>query len=412
MNFRKTPKRIKRILSNLGLGVTLAANLKDPRRPHSPWPFALLLEVLLVGAMLLRRALLTVEQDSEAMGVRVPDSTLSYLLTRINPQPLRKALVQQVRTMHRSRSLRPIGLPFGIATFDGKTVWTGKHRGDSMCQEQGGFWNLRVMRVVLTSAASRPCIDQHFIPPETNEMGFFKIAWASLLKTYGRSNLFEAVTLDAGYASKENAGLVDDANKGYMMRINASQPTLLAEMQRLLRPLAGHPEAVSPWEAVRGRDLQRRLVRTSEIAGFDGWPHLRQGWLVQTVVRHEDRREEVVEERYFAVNLTWNVLTAHQILLLVRSHWRIENDCNWVLDMQWEEDTSAWARNRSANPDHHPLQVLAWLRMLSYNVVGWLKRVRLRCHPSWPELRRALERVLLPYTTELEAQVAAAVMLG
>ena len=412
MNIRKTPKRIQRILRNLNLTATVAAALKDPRRTNSPWPFVLLLEVLLVGTLLLRRALLTVEQDSEAMGTRVPDSTLSYVMTRINPSPFRAVLHRQIRTMHRSRSLKPVGLPFGIATVDGKTTWTGTHRGDTMCQKQGDHWHLRAMRFVLSSAASRPCIEQFFLPPETNEIGYFKTAWAALLTTYGRLGLFEALTGDAGYASKENATLVDEASKGYIFRINDAQPTLLAEMQRVLLPRAGQPEAVSPWERVDGREVQRRLVRTDVLAGFDGWPHLRQAWLIQTVVMHEDRREEVVMERYFATNLVWKALSPLQILLAVRAHWRIENDCNWVMDVIGGEDTSSWTNNRKAVAAHHPLQVQAWLRVIAYNVLGWLKRVRLRSHPSWPELLRALERVLLPYLTDLEAQVAVAVFLG
>lgn len=412
MNIRKTPKRIQRILRNLHLTATVAAALKDPRRSDSPWPFVYLLDVLLVGVLLVRRALLTVEQDSKALGLRVPDSTLAYLVTRLDPSPFRGVLHRQIRTMHRSRSLRPVGLPFGIATVDGKTTWTGSHRGDTTCQKQGDRWHLRVMRFVLSSAASRPCIEQFFIPPETNEMGYFKTAWAALLRTYGRLGLFEALTADAGYASKDNAILVDEAGKGYIFRINEFQPTLLAEMQRVLRPRAGQPEAVSPWERVGGREVQRRLVRTDALVTFDGWPHLRQAWLVQTVVKHEDRREEVVMGRYFATNLVWKALSPSQILLAVRAHWRIENDCNWVMDVIGGEDTASWTNNRKAVATHHPLQVQAWLHVLAYNVLGWLKRVRLRSHPSWPELLRALERVLLPVLTNLEAQVAVAVFLG
>ena len=412
MNIRKTPKRIQRILRNLHLTATVAAALKDPRRPDSPWPFVYLLETLLVGVLLARRALRTVEQDSAALGLRVPDSTLAYLIARLNPSPFRTVVHQQVRGLRRSGSLRPVGLPFGIATIDGKTTWTGAHRGDTACQKQGETWNLRVMRVILSSAASRPCLDQFFIPPATNEMGFFPAAWAFLLKTYGRGNWFEALSADAGYASKDNATLVDESGKGYIFRINEFQPTLLAEMQRVLRPRAGQPEAVSPWERVNGREVQRRLVRTDALADFDGWPHLRQAWLIQTVVMHEDRREEVVEERYFATNLVWKALSPSQILLAVRAHWRIENDCNWVMDVIGGEDTSSWTSNAKAVAGHHPLQVQAWLRVIAYNVLGWLKRVRLRSHPSWPELLRALERVLLPYLTDLEAQVAVAVFLG
>lgn len=59
------------------------------------------------------------------MGVRVPDSALSYLLARIDPTPLR-----EVRTMIRSKSLRPEGLPFAVLAIDRKTSWTGGHAGD------------------------------------------------------------------------------------------------------------------------------------------------------------------------------------------------------------------------------------------------------------------------------------------
>jgi thioredoxin reductase len=47
------------------------------------------------------------------------------------------------------------------------------------------------------------------------------------------------------------------------------------------------------------------------------------------------------EERYFATNLLWNRLTPAQILLVVRNHWSVENDCFHSLDVQWGEDRPA-----------------------------------------------------------------------
>ncbi|MFO0645877.1 MAG: hypothetical protein U0326_06540 [Polyangiales bacterium] len=96
-----------------------------------------------------------------------------------------------------------------MLAVDGKTVWTGDHRGDSRCQLQDGVWNLRAMRAVLTSAASRPCIDQDFIPPQTNEMGHFPPSGGRWFR-HGSTRVFSAVTLDAGYTSQANAALNGD----------------------------------------------------------------------------------------------------------------------------------------------------------------------------------------------------------
>mgnify|MGYP003337455533 FL=1 len=237
------------------------------------------------------------------------------------------------------------------------------------------------------------------------EMGHFPAFWRELTKTWKHTNLFEVVTLDAGYTSQSNAALIDGDGYGYVMRIKDTQPTLRAELERLLRPRVGQPDAVSPWERREGREVQRRLFRTDAIAGWEGWAHLRQGWLVQTVVMHEDRREEVVMERWFVTNIPWGRLSVGQILSVVRGHWGIENDCNWTLDVVWGEDTRAWSTNAKCVRGHHPLRLLSWLRLLGYNAVGWLRRVRLRSRPTWSELRDALKRVLLPAPGELDLEV-------
>jgi|JI10StandDraft_1071094.scaffolds.fasta_scaffold235724_2 predicted transposase YbfD/YdcC len=408
MKCRRIPKRLRRFLSNIGLLGAVTKALKDPRhRKGRQWAFDYLVELLLTGALVQARSLAEVERCSEQVGLRVPDSTLSYLLARIDPTPLREVLRDNVRTMIRSKTLRPEGLPFGVLAIDGKTSWTGGHAADVEAQQQGHDFTLRWMRAVLTSARSRPCIDQDVIPAKTNEMGHFPTFWKALRRAYSRADLFALVTLDAGYSSKQNAKIIDDDGCGYLLRIKGEQPTLLAEMKRLLLPRAGQPEAVSPWESVKGRQVQHRLVRRREIAGFDDWAHSRQAWLVQTVVRHKDGHEEVVMERYYLTNLLWNALSANQILHVVRGHWSIENDCNWVLDVAWEEDTTAWATNAGQVATHHPLRTLSWLRMLAYNVLGWLLRVRLRSRPTWSALRDALRRVLLPIpsATEMELEL-------
>ena len=113
-------------------------------------------------------------------------------------------------------------------------------------------------------------------------------------------------------------------------------------------------------------------------------------------------------ERYFISNMLWNSLNPAQILLVVRGHWAIENDCNWTMDVVWKEDITAWATNAKENPRHQPLRTLSWLRLLAYNVLGWLRSVRLRSRPKWSALRLVLYRLLCPLPTALEKELALA----
>lgn len=406
MKCPRIPERIKRFLDRVGLINELAHHLRDPRKRRGRrWAFGYLLDVLLTAAVLQESSLKGVEGIAERMQMRVADSTLAYLLERIDPRPARLVLRRLVRRMLRSKTLTPIGLPCGVLAIDGKTAWVGKHRGDTKCQQQDDRWHLRAMRAVLTSAASRPCIDQDFIPPQTNEMGHFPAFWRELVKSWKHTSLFGVVTLDAGYTSAANAALIDADGIGYVMRVKDTQPTLRAELERLLRPRVGQPDASSVWERRRGKEVRQRLFRTQQIKGWPEWESVRQGWLVQTVEQDAQGHETVTMERWYVTNVPQGMLSGPQILTVVRGHWHIENDCNWTMDTVWQEDTRAWSTNAPSLPGRHPLQLLSWLRLLAYNVTSWLRNVRLRRRPTWSSLRDALRRVLLPWPGELDLAV-------
>lgn len=153
MKSRRIPKRLRRFLSNLGLLDVVTRALTDPRHPKGRrWSFNYIIELLFTGALVQCPSLAEVERISEQMGLRVPDSTLAYTLTRLDPAPLRPVLRKVVRDMLRAKTLRPERLPFGVVAIDGKTSWTGAHAGDVEAQHQDACWNLRWMRAVLTSA--------------------------------------------------------------------------------------------------------------------------------------------------------------------------------------------------------------------------------------------------------------------
>lgn len=308
-------------------------------------------------------------------------SALSEVMAGLSFEEVRTVLRRQVHAEQRRKSLKPVGLPIGVVAVDGRTNWTGDEKVNEFCQKshyndewKSPYWSFRVVRAVLVSSAARVCIDELPIPADTNDMGVFSSFFHGLIEEYGRSNLFEVVTADAGFCSEGNAGLVNEKGYGYVFALKENQPDLFSEATALLLPMAESsiPEASSAWEREKGFAVQRRLWRTTEMAGWLDWPHLRQVWMVRKVKRHKDGREEIIEDRFFVTNLPVNRLKPQEILELVRRHWGIENNCFWTLDTQWEEDSGLWTRKGNGLP------VCSLLRMIAYNIVALLRSVHLK----------------------------------
>jgi len=411
--------RVKKYLQrHLSAPVYHFDQVPDPRSPRGKrWTLQTLLLTTLLGLMAGCKKLREVEDLTDEMGPvgrhyvpgRVPDTTLYELLVRLEPAPLRPQLRRQVKTLARQKALVPSGLPCGVMAVDGKGLGRLDHDAQGSAQkahrahDQSPYWLPRVLRAVLSSTAAKPALDQMSIPPDTNEMGVFGDFFAAQVLAYG--DLFEIVTVDAGMTSKDNADRVHAHHKGYVMALKGNQPELRAEAERLLLPLVDHAaEAETGWERVKGKLIRRRLYRSLEIAGYHDWTHLQQVWLVRQETRDPNDSDDRVtcEDRYFLTNLRKGRLSPSQILLVVRNHWGIENDCFWSLDAEFGEDTHPWATKG------HAVEVLGLLRLMAYNLLQLGRKRHLRSRwgakmtdlPSWQQLFRwvwqALRLTLAP----------------
>ena len=269
-----------------------------------------------------------------------------------------------------------MGLPCGVVTIDGKGLGALSHDACGTAQlnhrEDGSAYYLtRQFRAVLSSAESRPCLDQKAIGAKTNEVADFIPFYSRFLESYGNNNdMFEIVDMDAGMTSRANADFIHQSQKAYVMALKENQPELYLEAKRVLGNKR-KPEAETPWEAHKGKLIKRQLFRTLEMESYHGWSHLKQVWRVEQITQNKNG-ETQSEERYFLASLTQGRLTADQILLVVRGHWRVENDCFWSLDVQWNEDSAPWCRTGRA------VEVLSWIRLIAYNFVQKLRRRTLR----------------------------------
>jgi hypothetical protein len=322
----------------------------------------------------------------------ISDTTLDTESRRLDGEYLTGKLVQQVREDFRAKMLKPVGLPCGVATVDGKNLATLGHdaggAGHARSQEnekwhRPGSWKgeeyflVPVLRAALTSAEARPIIYQQALPPGTGEATSFCELVDNLHRSYGRSGMFEVVEGDAGLISLSNAGHVDELGYTYIFGLKGNQPELYEEALFLLEPQARDesPEAETPWERREGKRIRRLLWRTAEMAGIENsvgkWTHLRQTWLVRQETEHPDGTVKV-EDRYFVTSALWNYFKPAQILALIRGHWRVENDCFNSLDVQWREDFGPWCTKGDA------VLGLSLLRVMAYNLVQMLRRRRLR----------------------------------
>lgn len=378
--------------------------VRDPRRRRGRrWTAQTLLSTAVVSLMMLARSLRAAERLSEDLAGagrfkglvrRLPDSTLGDFLAEVSPAPLRRHLHEHVLAEHRRKALEPTVLPIRAIAVDGKNVATLDHEANPDCQKQSPegqppHWLYRVVNATMISSAAAVCIDQLPIPADTNDMGVFPAFLAGLIGTYGRANLFDLISTDAGFASEANARLIDDAQKGYWMSLKDNQPELRREAERVLLPQAkqNEPEAQTDWESDSSRGwIRRQLWRTSEIAGWGKWTHLRQVVLLRVLARDgRDGPERVLEDRYYVTNLVPGRLDGAQMLRLTRAHWRIENNLHGALDIQWQEDHGRWVHRGNGLP------VTSLLRVLAYNLLSLLRAVHLRTEAArrtaWTQLR-------------------------
>jgi len=348
----------------------------DPRQAKGRrWTFPTLMRALLCGFLTNRESLRAVESLTECgFDQRIPDSTLYDFVGKFSGDEvaaLRRQLHAQVRTDWRSKSLEPVGLPCGVVAVDNKTLWTGSvaHAHDPHAQvvhppHRPAYAQVRAVRSVLLSAASKPAIDQVGIRANTNEGGMFPEVLQELEANYAA--LIEIYSLDAGFCSRANAQLMAEAHKGYIIGLKGNQPELFHEAKRILGAQT-QAERSSDWEPYQGDQIRYHLYRTTEMEAYLDWSHLKQVWRVEKEVRKGKTSQIERENRYYVTNLHRGRLKPEQILYVVRLHWAIENHCNWTMDVIWDEDRKVWCGQGVG------IQMLGLLRLMAYNVVSLLR---------------------------------------
>jgi predicted transposase YbfD/YdcC len=172
------------------------------------------------------------------------------------------------------------------------------------------------------------------------------------------------VTLDAMGCQRRIAREIKEADAEYVLALKGNQGTAHEEIQSYLDAAIAHADpALAHCEHIEkghGRIETRRYWQSTDIGWFadrEKWEGLRSVGVVESV--REIGGQTSTERRYYLSSLALDV---KKFARAVRSHWGVENQLHWVLDVVFGEDQS---RARAG----HAAENLATLRRWALNLL-------------------------------------------
>ena len=366
--------------------------IKDYRyRSNREWNFGYIMEVLMVGALSGCKTLREIETLSELYAERVPDTTLHDMMIQMNPEGLRAELAKGVKQALREHELPKEEFPIRITAIDGKYNFNTSKPVNEYSEVIGGGGNNEqyrhlALRAMYVSSATKLYLGQHEILSKASETKNLIPFIDQLQAEYGRTELLEVISVDAGIVSKKNAGELINRGLDYILALKGCQATLYSIAQELFKDA---PLQLVTEEIYNGKQVTRTLFRVVPQL-IEEWEHLQEIWKIKTVSEDPKSGKLVEDVRYFMTSLAQTILSNAQVLEAVRMHWGIENNANWCFDVHWQEDTAPWTSRA--------MELVSHLRMIAYNIIQRLKTRRFKAQQNrvlgWKDLFRYFEHAL------------------
>jgi len=239
-----------------------------------------------------------------------------------------------------------------VAPIDGKTARASK---DIPKNKRG------LHMISAWSTANGMCFGQRKVPDKTNEITEIP----KLLKILDIERT--VVTFEAMGTQKKIAKQIRAQKADYLLTVKANQGTLHSKIQDIFEQAASLDYANMVYDIYETLDndhgrVEHRVVTTFHVMyafGFkEKWQDLQS--LIKVDYYNESDEENVTHHtRYFISSLPAD---AKRLASVVRSHWNVENQLHWYLDVAFNEDR---CRIRTGNAD----QNIAILRRLALNLL-------------------------------------------
>ena len=279
--------------------------------------------------------------------------TFARVFARLDPEQLQQCFLSWIKSVSQITEGE-------IIAIDGKTL-----RG-SYDQKKS---QKPIHMVSAWATANRLVLGQVKVDEKSNEI----TAIPKLLKVLSISGCL--VTIDAMGCQKEIVKQITEQQADYVITLKKNQGYFYQRVEKLLNKLSKNEAEKSPQsdycqsDLTHGRREGRYYYMVSNIAEevdpFGEWKNLKSIGFVD-YFRSEKDGKITCERRYYISSLSNN---AELLAEAIRGHWGIENQLNWVLDVQFQEDDS---RIRKDNAPEN----LAIIRQIALNLLNQEKTIK------------------------------------
>jgi predicted transposase YbfD/YdcC len=248
----------------------------------------------------------------------------------------------------------------GVLAIDGKALRGAFERGRQ---------STPLHMVNVWAAEARMCLAQRKAPGRNEAAGALEVL--ALLDLEGC-----VITADALHCHRAMAAKVLEGGGDYVLALKENQSKLFAAAVRRFARGGTRSVAERQEPSTHDRRESRRatVLRDTSFAATHDFPGVAALARITSRRRRHGGPAEQPLVRYFLLS---KYIPAKRLLLTVRSHWGIENQLHWVLDVIFNEDGN---RSRKDNAPEN----LAILRRLSLNLAS--------SHPAATSLRQKLKR--------------------
>jgi predicted transposase YbfD/YdcC len=277
--------------------------------------------------------------------------TFERIFARLNPTELQKCFIGWMEAVHQTTDGE-------LLNIDGKTLRGAKEAGNSRSL---------IHMVSVWSATQHLVLGQKKVHEKSNEI----TAISPLLEMLAIRGCL--VSIDAMGCQREIAKAIIEQGADYVLALKGNQGDLHDDVRQLFTSARAQKfhniehQFHSTVEKGHGRIEKRcywTMGNTEFLIGAEKWTGLKSIGMVES--ERNVQGVVSVEQRYYILSIESDV---HRFSQSVRSHWSIENQLHWILDVGFDEDASQCCRGYTA-------ENLAVIRHVGLNLLSRDKKTK------------------------------------